>query len=192
MTHTGSLSLLLSPRRFATLILVVVVFGGCWMAGSLLSPDQPAAKAGPSAQVGFAAPEFALPSSTSATASLSAQSGKVVMINLWASWCPPCRAEMPAVQNVYVKYRDAGFVVLAVNVTNQDDESAALAFARSLGLTFPILFDRSGTASRDYRLNSLPTSYFVGRDGVIREIVIGGATQAAIESRVKRLLSGGS
>lgn len=191
MRQEGWLSLLLSPRRFAALIALVAVMGGGWILGARLAPAERTAGAAVSAQTGFSAPEIALPALNGGTVRLSEQRGKVVLLNLWASWCGPCRAEMPAIENVYVKYRDAGFVVLAANATYQDDELGAVQFARSLGLSFPILFDHSAVLNRDYRLRSLPTSYYIGRDGIIREIVIGGSTQAAIESRVKRLLAGG-
>ncbi|MGH2592125.1 MAG: TlpA disulfide reductase family protein, partial [Anaerolineae bacterium] len=121
---------------------------------------------------------------------LSELRGQAVLINLWASWCPPCRAEMPALDAVYRQYRNDGFVVLAVNTTYQDSEADARTFAQNLGLTFPILLDRDGATSRRYLLQALPTTYFVGRDGSIRDIVIGGPmSEALIASKVEGLLA---
>ena len=116
--------------------------------------------------------------------------GKVVVLNLWASWCPPCRAEMPALNAVYEKFRDQGLVVLGVNTTFQDDEASARAAIRDWGLTFPIVFDRDGTTSRQYRVQAMPTTFFIGRDGVIRDIVFGGPmSEALIASKIEKLMS---
>ena len=148
------------------------------------------ASAPPNPQIGFAAPDFTLDTLDGETITLSELRGQPMLINLWASWCPPCRAEMPALDEVYRKYRDEGFVVLAVNTTYQDGEADAVTFAQNLGLTFPILFDRDGATSRRYRLQALPTSYFVGRDGIIRDIVLGGPmSEALIASKVGGLLA---
>jgi len=100
--------------------------------------------------------------------------GYPVIINFWASWCPPCRAEMPAFQQVYEEYQDRGLIIAAVNATNQDSRSDAVDFAATNHLTFPILLDISGSASRSYNLHSLPTTVFVDREGVIQKIIIGG------------------
>jgi cytochrome c biogenesis protein CcmG/thiol:disulfide interchange protein DsbE len=178
-------------RYWGALVLVVIAIGVAWISGSRLSAGDEQAQPKTGAQVGLLAPDFSLPALDGALVSLSAQRGNVVLVNLWASWCGPCRSEMPAVNRVYQAHRASGFVVLAVNAANQDDESEARAFVRNLGLVFPILFDRDGSAGRAYRLRSLPTSYFIGRDGVIREIVVGSMSEAMLEARVKRLLAGG-
>lgn len=120
---------------------------------------------------------------------MSALRGQVVVINLWTSWCPPCREEMPTIEQVYRQYWEQGLVVLGVNSTFQDDEKAAAAFVRELGLTFPILLDRTGAVSRRYQLQALPTTYFVDRQGVIRSVVLGGPmAPSTIESKITDLL----
>jgi peroxiredoxin len=99
---------------------------------------------------------------------------------------------MPALQRMAEKYGSLGVVVLGVNAAYQDDEDAARDFVKTQGISFPILFDRTGRAGAAYRLRSLPTTYFIGKDGVIRDIVIGGPmSDAAVESRLKSLLAGG-
>jgi thiol-disulfide isomerase/thioredoxin len=111
------------------------------------------------------------------------------MINLWASWCPPCRAEMPAIEKVYQAYKDRGLVVLAVNTTFQDNEADAAAFVREFGLTFLIPLDRDGSVSKRYQLRGLPSTFFVDRNGIIRSVVIGGPmSEALIQSNVEGLL----
>lgn len=143
----------------------------------------------PSPREGFPAPDFTLPSLQGDEVTLSALRGQVVIINLWTSWCPPCREEMPAIEQIYGQYRDRGLEVLAVNSTFQDDESAAATFVKELGLTFPVLLDRDGAVSRRYQLQALPTTFFVNRRGVIHDVVLGGPMDPVlIESKVLELL----
>ena len=127
-----------------------------------------------------------------ATPSLSIQMrGRPVLINLWASWCGPCRAEMPAIQRVYDQYRDQGFVVLAVNATRQDSLQAAQAFVDEFGFTYPILLDVDGVVASLYQLRAFPSSYFVDADGIIQEVVLGGPmNEALLATRVEQLLGG--
>ena len=177
-------------RRWNALMISVIVLGMVWIYVSRIPTLSAGASAPPSPQIGFVAPDFTLDTLEGEMITLSELRGQPVLINLWASWCPPCRAEMPALDTVYRKYREAGFVVLAVNTTFQDSEADARAFAQNFGLTFPILLDRDGATSRRYQLQALPTSFFVERDGTIRDIVIGGPmSEALIASRVEGLLA---
>ncbi len=96
---------------------------------------------------------------------------------------------MPAIEKVYNEYKDAGFVVLAVNMTYQDTASAIAPFVLEHELTFPILLDISGETARAYQLRSLPSSYFISRDGIINEVVIGGPmSEALLRTRVEAIL----
>jgi len=144
----------------------------------------------PAPQVGFLAPDFTLTSTEGQKYTLSELRGQAVVLNLWATWCPPCRAEMPTLQKLYEEYRQKGLVVLAINSTVQDTAAAIPAFVEQYGLTFPILLDEKGEASRAYQLRSLPSSYFIGRDGIIREVVIGGPmSEALLRTRIETILS---
>ncbi|HEX9617450.1 MAG TPA: TlpA disulfide reductase family protein [Anaerolineales bacterium] len=135
------------------------------------------------------APDFTLDLLEGGQVTLSDLRGQVVMVNLWASWCPPCRAEMPAIEKVYRSYKDLGLVVLGVNTTFQDSESGASAFVNQYGLTFPIPLDRDGSVSSRYALRALPTTFFIDREGVIRSVVVGGPmSEALIQSKVEDLL----
>lgn len=134
----------------------------------------------PTPRKGFLAPDFSLETLEGGTISLSELRGRPVLINLWTSWCPPCRAEMPAMQKVYVAYQEKGFLILAVNITNQDKLADAVAFSETHGLTFPILLDVDGNVSRLYQLRSLPTSFFVDPQGIIKEVIIGGPMSEAL------------
>ena len=143
----------------------------------------------PSPREGFSAPDFTLDLMGGGQLSLADLRGSVVIINLWASWCPPCRAEMPALERVHQEAQARGLVIVAVNTTFQDGEAEAAAFAREFGLTFPIVLDRSGAMSNRYLLRGLPSTYFVDRRGVIRSVVIGGPmSEALIRSKVEPLL----
>ena len=182
--------LLEDAHRWYRLTAMVLALGAVW---TFLSRVPPAATTGgappPSAREGFSAPEFTLDLLGGGQVTLSNLRGKVVMVNLWASWCPPCRAEMPAIENVYQAYKDRGFEVLAVNTTFQDSEAEAAAFAQNFSLTFPILLDRTGAVSARYLLRALPSTFFVDRQGVIRSVVIGGPmSEALIQSKVEDLL----
>lgn len=113
-----------------------------------------------------------------------------MVVNLWTSWCPPCRAEMPAIENVYQANKERGLEVLAVNSTYQDSETSAAAFVQELGLTFPILLDRDGSVSNRYQLRALPTTYFIDRQGTIRSVVPGGPmSESLIQSKIADLLA---
>ena len=177
-------------RRWTYLMIIVLTLGIGWTFRSRISTisanpgERPA-----SPRQGFAAPDFTLDLLGGGEVTLSDLRGKPIMVNLWASWCPPCRAEMPAIQKVYQDYRDLGLVVLGVNTTNQDSEADAAAFVREYGLTFPIPLDRDGSVSVRYALRGLPTTFFIDRKGIIRSVVVGGPmSEAVIRSNVEDLL----
>lgn len=131
---------------------------------------------------GQVAPALTLDRLDGGTLSLEALRGKVVMLNIWATWCAPCRVEMPSMQLVYDEYRDRGFEVVAVSV----DEDPGLRqpdgairgmvadFVERYGLTFPVLVDPTGGTERLYGVDALPTTFLIDRDGVIRVREVGG------------------
>jgi peroxiredoxin len=143
----------------------------------------------PAPQQGFLAPDFELQTLSGETIRLSDLRGQAVLINLWATWCPPCRAEMQTIEKVYQEYKEEDFTVLAVNMTNQDTFSAIQPFVREQGLTFPILLDENGKVANAYQMQSLPSSYFIRRDGIINEVVIGGPmSEALLRTRIEDIL----
>lgn len=96
---------------------------------------------------------------------------------------------MPDLEQVYQDYQSEGLIILGVNATNQDDPEKAVSFAKEYGLTFPILFDKDGKVSQLYQLQALPTSFFVDKNGVIQDVVIGGPMSSALlRIRVEQLL----
>lgn len=174
-------------RRMAYLI--ILALGLVWI---YLSKDSASsATTGPVAapQKDFLAPEFHLNTTDGKTVRLSDLRGQAVLINLWATWCPPCREEMQSIEEVYQEYRDEGFTVLAANMTYQDDPSRVVPFVEEQGLSFPILLDETGEMAHAYQMRSLPSSYFIRRDGTINEVVIGGPmSKALLRTRIEAIL----
>ncbi len=114
------------------------------------------------------APDFTLHSLSGENLRLQEFRGKVVLINFWASWCGPCRQEMPILDRIHKRYEPAGFTVLGVNVESEQDKARKIA--DRLGVSFPLLFDTGQQVSEDYDLKSMPYTVLVDRDGKIRYI----------------------
>lgn len=174
---------------WSTCSIIILVLGATWVWISAASPGSTSHGNLPAPRVGFLAPDFRLTTSSGDEYTLSELRGQPVIINFWASWCPPCRSEMPAIQRVYDQYQNRGFTVLAVNATHQDNLDDAITFSQSLRLTIPILLDRDGAVSNLYEVRSLPTTFFVDAQGTIQERVIGGPmADSLLQIRAQRLL----
>jgi peroxiredoxin len=118
------------------------------------------------------APDFALPNLAGQAVRLSAYRGQVVLVNLWATWCPPCRDEMPSMEKLHQRLKDRGFVLLAVS---EDEGGVATVkpFIEQLKVTFPVLIDTEGEVGKKYGVWGFPESFLVDRDGRIVDRVIG-------------------
>jgi peroxiredoxin len=171
--------------------LVALLAGAGWIWLTKAQPGSTSSGGIPAPQRGFQAPDFELIDTTGKTYRLSDLRGRPILLNFWASWCSPCKAEMPAMQQVYRQFQDQGFVVLAVNSTSQDSRNSALSFADQLGLSFPILWDDQGVVSDLYQIKALPSTFFIDQEGTIREIIIGGPmADALLRIRVNQLIEG--
>jgi peroxiredoxin len=115
-----------------------------------------------------AAPDFTLRAMSGTNLRLQEQRGRVVMINFWATWCGPCRQEMPHLNRLYDKYKSAGFVILGVNV--DEDKKNAAELAQKLGVKFPVLWDAEKSVSRLYDLSTMPSTVLVDRNGNVRYV----------------------
>ena len=129
--------------------------------------------------VGSQAPDFQLETLDGKSLRLSDLRGKGVLVNFWATWCKPCREEMPAIQKMYEKYRDRGFEVVAVNIA--ETPVAVQGFTRQLGLTFPVVLDRDRQVTKLYQVGPIPTSFFVRPNGTIAHKVVGQMDEGQIE-----------
>jgi peroxiredoxin len=121
------------------------------------------------ATVSGPAPSFTLQSSSGEQVSLEALKGKVVMVNFWATWCVPCRQEMPHLQALYERYNSLGFELLAVNVEKNNAEGAR-KWLEETPVTFPVLFDPSNEVTKLYKVQTMPSTVLVARDGTMRFI----------------------
>ncbi|MHB8147056.1 MAG: TlpA family protein disulfide reductase [Vulcanimicrobiaceae bacterium] len=145
-------------------------------------------QAGPAGLVGQPAPVFALHDDRGNPASLAAYRGKVVLLNLWASWCPPCRAEMPDLQRLQSAYASRGLVVIGVN--QGESPQRAADFAKALQIDFPIWIDDQQQYGRVFAALGLPTTVIIGPDGIVRRGFDGALTLDQMRAAVAPLLGG--
>ena len=117
-------------------------------------------------EVSGPAPDFTLRSNSGKNLKLSDFRGQVVLLNFWASWCGPCRQEMPALDKLHKRYSKLGFTVLGVNV--EEDSAQAKRMLKEVRVSFPILFDTQNTASKLYQVAAMPTTVIIDRDGNMR------------------------
>ena len=122
---------------------------------------------------GYLAPDFSLHDINGKSISLSQFRGKIVFLNIWATWCGPCRVEMPAMEKLYQKFKNESFVILAVSIDSQG-ESVVIPFLKEYGITFPILFSPDSGIMDIYMVNALPASYIIDKKGNIVTQVLGG------------------
>lgn len=120
----------------------------------------------PVARAADAAPDFTLKSDGGPNLRLSEYRGQVVMLNFWATWCGPCRQEMPLLNALYEQYRKAGFTLLGVNV--DDAQAHARTMARKFGVRFPVVFDNDKRVSKLYQVDAMPSTVLIDRDGRVR------------------------
>ena len=139
--------------------------------------------------VGDALPELQATASQDVAVSQDTLRGKVVLVNFWASWCPPCRDELPELQKMHTAYQEQGFEVVGINIDTQRDN--ATEFIKRYNVTFPVLFDPQQSVIRQFGAKAMPTSYLVNRDGVIQQVFHGYSAQkrTRIEQAITALLA---
>ncbi|HUZ18893.1 MAG TPA: TlpA disulfide reductase family protein [Spirochaetia bacterium] len=115
--------------------------------------------------------DFSLDNLQGKTVSLSSFKGSVVVLNFWATWCGPCRSEMPSLETLYTTYKDKGLVVVGVNL--QEGSAAVQQYVKNEGLTFPVLLDSSGRVGLTYGARSIPTTYIIDKQGDVTSGGIG-------------------
>ncbi|MEE8379586.1 MAG: TlpA disulfide reductase family protein [Gammaproteobacteria bacterium] len=137
-------------KKFLLVLSIFIVFAPTVFAGNIKGP----------------APDFTLKSRSGENIKLSELRGEVVMINFWASWCAPCRQEMPLLEELYKKYSDLGFTLLAVNV--EEDSSKADILLRDIPVTFPVLYDNTNKVTKLYKVVAMPSTIIIDRNGDMR------------------------
>ncbi len=167
----NALRTLLPPAALTAVLLLTAV--GAYAARGLVGAD---------------APDFALRSNAGANLRLSEYQGDVVMLNFWATWCGPCRQEMPQLEKIHARYEQAGFTLLGINVDG--DPEKARRMAEDVGVSFPVLFDDEKTVSKLYDIRAMPVTVFIDRDGRVRDIHHGyrPGVEAKYLDRVRELL----
>jgi peroxiredoxin len=141
--------------RVGRIVLGAALATASWAATPAVAPAGPA-------------PDFTLRTMDGPNMRLQEQRGRVVMVNFWATWCGPCRQEMPQLNRLYEKYRASGFVLLGVNV--DDDARKAADLAAKLGVRFPVLLDTDKAVSKRYDLATMPSTVIIDRDGTVRHV----------------------
>ncbi len=155
------------PSRLLILIAGVAIFGLVfalvWFQSAKYEP----------LAIGKPAPDFVLSDLNDKAYRLSDFRGKVVFLNFWATWCKPCREEMPSMEVLYKNFEKDGLVIMAVSIDRVTTTKDIPPFVKSLNLTFPILVDSWGKTDKPYKRMGVPETFLIDREGIIREIVIG-------------------
>lgn len=134
-------------------------------------------------EVGNLAPDFELKNVEGNSIKLSSLKGKKVILNFWATWCPPCRQEMPDMAKFYVDQKDKGIEILAVDLTNTEKSREDVTnFMRANSITFPVVLDENGKVSQLYNVASIPASFIIDSQGVIQRKLVGPMTYNSMKS----------
>lgn len=169
-------------KRFITLVIILVLAG-------IAIYNNLQTKSGPPDQlpkVGFTAPHFSVKGMDQFTYKVEGKREKPLLLNFWASWCGPCRQEAPDLRKLYEKYKDR-VDFYAVNLTINDQPAEAAAFVKEFKLPFPILMDETGEVAQKYEIVSIPTTYLIDKEGIVRQKVIGMINPASIEQFLNEL-----
>ncbi len=174
--------------EWMTLIVLVSLMGAGWIYISRETSDAEPMPVTTAPYVGNLAPDFTLQTIDDQTITLrdfTAEGGTPVVLNFWATWCPPCRVEMPYFESVNNLY-DGEVAILGLN---QAESARVIAdYARDHGLAYPLLVDEDMRVNNLYGVLNLPTTIFIDRNGVVREVLIGTISQAVLEDRIEELL----
>lgn len=179
--------MLKSRFEWVILLLGVALLGGGWIIYSQepseVTFDATGLSEAPVA--GYLAPGFTLASVHGEEISLVDFQGKPVVLNFWATWCPPCRAEVPHFQDASIKYNGQAVIV---GIDQGEPGALVTDFVAQFGLTYPMLLDPDNDVNREYRVRALPTTVFIDANGVVREVFTGIINAAVLEERIERLL----
>lgn len=158
---------------------VILILAAGWIVMTSLLFNHHADQTVTLARPGFQAPNFQLNTEDGQSISLIGLRGKPVIVNFWASWCLPCKAEMPVLEKIHRQYGNH-VVVLGVNVTAKDHQPSVRQFLKENGITFPVVWDLHDSVAALYRVDALPTTFFIDSHGQITNVIIGGPMPEAL------------
>ncbi len=178
------------PRTRFDWIVVTIAFalvGGAWTIQSRVpaSAINPVGKP-PAPQIGYLAPDFTATTIAGEAFQLSAVRGRPVVLNFWATWCPPCRAEIPHLESAW---RERGGAVMFVGVDVGESPGQVAAFAEEFGMTYPVPLDPRSEIARLYHVVAFPSTFLIDSDGVIRDIDFGAVNKASLDAALGDLIS---
>jgi peroxiredoxin len=168
-------------NRILTTILVLILTSVLLIVGC--SPPTPS----PAPQAGKPAPDFQLPNLEGQAISLSDFRGKPVFLNFWATWCGPCRHEMPFIQEIFEEWSDQGLVILAIDIG--ENPETVKDFMQSHNFSFPVLLDINKDVALEYNIRGIPTTFLIDKDGVIQAMKVGAfSSEAEIEKSLSKIM----
>jgi thiol-disulfide isomerase/thioredoxin len=176
------------PRTRANWLIltaVVAALGAGWIGMTRVRAAAPITAGAPSAEVGGEAPDFALETLDGDTLALSDLHGTPVVVNFWATWCPPCRAEIPALESAY---RDLGGEVVVLGVDVGEGAGVVVDFVGEYGMTYPVVLDTSQDIARSYRVRAFPTTYFVDSHGIIVDVHTGPLNEPLLYTKITEMV----
>ncbi len=174
--------------EWAILLVIAALLGGAWIAVSRepVITETSSLSLTEAPIVGHLAPNFTLQTPLGQEVTLRELAGQPVVLNFWASWCAPCRVEMPALQQASLTYNGRA-AILGIN--QGETAKTVTNFGAEYGITYPLLVDTEQSVSLLYDVRGLPTTLFIDVDGIVREVVIGAVSQAVLQDRVENLLT---
>ena len=176
-----------SRLEWAILILAVLLGGGAWTLASRVTPQDAAPGSLPPApRVGFAAPDFAATTLDGTAVRLADLRGRPVVLNFWATWCPPCLQELPHLMDAA---RRSGGRVVILGIDNGEPAATVRTFANDRGLNYPIVLDPAFAITDLYRVDGLPTTFFIDQDGIIRDMMMGPLTPATLQDKLATIVT---
>ncbi len=175
-----------SRFHWTAILLFIAIFGLFWIEETRTIGAGDAGSAGvEAALVGYTAPDFALTTADGETVRLSELRGQPLVLNFWATWCGPCRAEMPALLRLEEEHAGRARVI---GVNQGESAETITAFANELNVDYPLLLDPGHAINRQYGVRGLPTTLFIDADGVIRDQIVGAASEAVLAAKLGALL----
>ena len=166
-------------KQRLNILLLVILASGILVTGCSTPTEVP--------EIGKLAPGFQLTDTDGQSVSLSGFKGEPVLLNFWATWCGPCRMEMPYIQEVYNRRSEHGVVVLSINIG--ESLTRVEEFMQDYNLSFPVLLDFEGNVAERYNVGGIPTTYFIDSEGIIRDMQIGAFRSVAEIEDILNMIS---